>query len=113
MRGVLNNMLVRGHYVIASVVLDTSTGWVTSHDLSPENANPRTYVGHWVVLTGLQGGLVRINNPFANREEYVSWGVFHLSVIKSMGTMLEVYPWAGEEDEINLQSEAAEYGICQ
>ncbi|MCL4561763.1 MAG: hypothetical protein M1281_14290, partial [Chloroflexi bacterium] len=112
MRGILSNILARRHYIITSVVLDLNTGLVSLHQPSPQNQDPRNFVEHWVVLTGIQGGLVRINNPFANREEYVNWGIFNQSVIRALGTTLEIYPWSGEDVVNSLIPSLQEYGIC-
>jgi len=55
----------------------------------------------------------KINNPFANREEFVNWSEFHLSSLKTTPTLLEVYPSNGGDSGDKLGPDAEEYGICR
>jgi RHS repeat-associated protein/CSLREA domain-containing protein len=67
--GILRN----GNYVIAGVsqYLGGTAG------LANRGANGS--VGHWVVVTGISNEHVRINNPYANREERYTWQEFYQS----------------------------------
>lgn len=65
-KALLFDMLSKGHYVVASVYLNTGMNGT----LDPEG------VQHWVVVNGMSGDGIFINNPFTNRPQYYTWDDF-------------------------------------
>ena len=112
---IMYKSLQKGHYIAALVTLDKSQARITSHDLSSLDDSDPNYVAHWVVVTGLYGGFVVMNNPYFNGVEMLNWSEFNLSVKKSGMSMLEIYPDDPDDpykDEQDLISENRELGIC-
>jgi len=62
--------ILQGNYVIAGVSLDTSTSRLTSQKAGG------SVVAHWVVVKGIQGNYVIVNDPFTNTTTAYSWNDF-------------------------------------
>jgi RHS repeat-associated protein len=89
MREVLCEILQKGHYIIIGTLLNTANGRQDS-----------TGAKHWVVVTGIVGNYVRINDPFDNREEWYLWSDFQASVMADGSVALEVFNFINQPEPI-------------
>ncbi len=89
---ITRQILKNGHFLIASVVLDDNANGALGR-LST------TGVLHWVVVTGMVGNYIRINDPYSNIEVWYTWEQFFSSAAAGGYGYLEIYDPANQKPE--------------